>query len=162
MTPADKLAAALREADRHTDTLTEAMAEWDRSPATGWQSLEADRARVRLVDQLLFRFIKLQDAVGERLMPATLAALDGPYEDWAMRDRLNRLEKLGYLDVGNWLVWREVRNGLAHEYPDQPELRFALLLAAVDAARALAALYRQWRTRLRTTGIVKPRQGEEP
>ena len=44
-----------------------------------------------------------------------------------MRDRLNRLEKLGYLDVDNWLAWREVRNRLAHEYPDQPELRFAAL-----------------------------------
>lgn len=162
MNPADKLAAALRGADRHTATLTEALADWDSSPAAGWQSLEADRGHVRLVDQLLFRFIKLQDAVGERLVPATLAALDEPYEDWAMRDRLNRLEKLGYLDVDDWLAWREVRNGLAHDYPDQPELRFAVLVAAIDAAHALAALYRQWRTRSRAAGIVQPRQSEEP
>ena len=154
MNLAEKLAAALREADRHTDTLSEALAEWDRSPATGWQTLEADRGRVRLVDQLLFRFIKLQDAVGERLVPATLAALEEPYEDWVMRDRLNRLEKLGYLDVDDWLAWREVGNGLALEYPDQPELRFAVLLAAIDAAHALAALYRLWRTRLRSAGIL--------
>lgn len=37
--------------------------------------------------------------VGERLIPATLAGLREPFEDWPMRDRLNRLEKLGYLDV---------------------------------------------------------------
>ena len=148
MTPTDKLAAVLWEADRHLDVLTEALAEWNVSPTITWQALESDRARVRIVDQLLFRFIKLQDTVGERLIPATLARLREPFEDWPMRDRLNRLEKLCYLDVDNWLAWREVRNRLAHEYPDQPEVRFAALMAAIDAAKALTALYRNWRTRL--------------
>lgn len=151
----NKLAAAVWEADRHAGTLAEALAEWDRRPATDWKALEADRGCVRLVDQLLFRFIKLQDAVGERLIPATLAALEEPYEDWAMRDRLNRLERLGYLDVDDWLTWREVRNRLAHEYPDRPELRLAALLAAIEAARALAARYRQWRVRLETEGRLR-------
>jgi hypothetical protein len=154
MNPAGKLATALWEADRHVETLREALAEWDRDPAADWRLLEADRGRVRVLDQLLFRFTKLQDAMGERLVSATLAALDEPFEDWAMRDRLNRLEKLGFIDVDNWLAWREIRNRLAHEYPDQPELRFAALLAVIEAARALAALYRQWRARLEAVGIV--------
>jgi hypothetical protein len=59
-----------------------------------------------------------------------------------MRDRLNRLEKLGVLDVDQWLAWRDIRNRLAHEYPDQPDIRFAALLAAIDAARNLAQRYR--------------------
>lgn len=155
MNPADKLGAALWEADRHLETLTAALAEWDSAPAADWQSLEADRGRVRLVDQLLFRFIKLQDAVGERLVPTTLAGLEEPFEEWAMRDRLNRLEKLGFLDVDDWLAWREVRNRLAHEYPDRPELRFAALLAAIGAARALAALYANWRARLSAEGLIE-------
>jgi hypothetical protein len=155
MNPADKLATALWEADRHAETLREALAEWDKDPAADWRSLETDRERVRVLDQLLFRFIKLQDAMGERLVAATLAVLDEPFEDWAMRDRLNRLEKLGYIDVDNWLAWREIRNRLAHEYPDQPELQFAALLATIAAARALAALYTQWRARLEAAGIVR-------
>jgi hypothetical protein len=151
----DRLAAALWEADRHRHTLAEALAEWDRSPATDWQSLKADRGRVRL-DQVLFRFIKLQDAVGERLVPATLAALNEPYQDWPLRDRLNRLEKLGYLEVDPWLAWREVRNRLAHDYPDRPDLRFAALLAAIAAAHALATRYGHWRARLETAGLINP------
>lgn len=154
MSATEKLAAALWEADLHLETLTEALAEWNRSPANSWEALEADRARVRVVDQLLFRFIKLQDAVGERLVPATLAILREPFEEWPMRDRLNRLEKLGYLSIEDWLDWREVRNRLAHEYPDQPEVRFAVLIAAIDAARSLAALYRDWRTRLDTAELT--------
>lgn len=112
MSATDKIKAAVWEADRHVETLAEALAEWDRSPATSWEVLEADRARVRIVDQLLFRFIKLQDTVGERLIPATLSILREPFEEWPMRDRLNRLEKMGYLNVENWLDWREVRNRL--------------------------------------------------
>ena len=54
-----------------------------------------------------------------------------------MIDRLNRLEKLGYLDVDAWLRWRETRNRLAHEYPDHPETRFAAIQAAIAASRAL-------------------------
>ena len=150
MTPTAKLAAVLWEADRHVATLTEALAAWNAAPATTWQALENDHVRVRIVDQLLFRFIKLQDTVGERLIPATLDSLGEPFEDWPMRDRLNRLEKLGYLDRDHWLVWREVRNRLAHEYPGQPEVRFAALTAAIEAAQALAALYRGWRIRLKT------------
>ncbi|HUW51132.1 MAG TPA: hypothetical protein VMV75_08980 [Sulfuricella sp.] len=68
-----------------------------------------------------------------------------------MRDRLNRLEKLGYLNVENWLDWREVRNRLAHEYLNQPEIRFAALMAAI-AARSLATLYQDWRGRLGIAG----------
>ncbi len=140
----EKLTIAHWEADRHLQALSEALQDWDAVPATAWETFEADRTQVRLVDQLLFRFTKLQDTLGERLIPATLAALNEPYESWPMRDRLNRLEKLGYLDVDAWLRWREIRNRLAHEYPDNSEVRFAALLAAIDAARALGDLYRHW------------------
>ena len=64
MTPTDKLADVLWEADRHLDTLMEALAEWNVSSAITSQALEGDRVRVRLLDQLLFRFIKLKDTVG--------------------------------------------------------------------------------------------------
>lgn len=148
MKPMDRLAVAIWEADRHLFSLQEALLDWADDPSQDWMEFERDRAKVRLVDQILFRYTKLQDAVGERLIPATLAVLDEPFEDWPMRDRLNRLEKLGYVDVLNWLSWREIRNRLAHEYPENPGLRFAALLAAINAARALAELYNAWRNRL--------------
>lgn len=78
MKAADKLAAALWEADCHKEALTEALAEWDLARATASEELEADRAHIRVVDQLLFRFINLQYAAGERLIPATLASLREP------------------------------------------------------------------------------------
>ena len=148
MTPGTPLATAIWEADRHLDTLEVALRDWQTAPAANLAELETDREKLRILDQLLFRFTKLQDALGLRLVPATLAALSEPFEDWPMIDRLNRLEKLGYLDVDHWLRWRETRNRLAHDYPDQPEARFAAIEAAIATARDLANAYRAWRTKL--------------
>ena len=148
MTGIYPLQTAMWEANRHLDVLETALEDWQCTPVTGLIQLETDQNRLRLLDQLIFRFTKLQDAMGQRLVPATLAALSEPYEEWSMIDRLNRLEKLGYLEVDAWLRWRETRNRLAHEYPEQDALRFATILASVQAAAELAASYRAWRTRL--------------
>ena len=38
-------------------------------------------------------------------------------------DRLNRLEKIGFLPSAEaWIKMREFRNLITHEYPDNPEL----------------------------------------
>ena len=92
--------------------------------------------------------MKLQDALGERLVPATWARLLEPCESWSMRDQLDRLEKLGFLDVDPWLAWRDIRNRLAQEYPDARELRHAAVLAAIDAASALIGAYDPWKAKL--------------
>jgi hypothetical protein len=148
MSAAEPLATALWEADRHLRVLEQALRDWHAAPAATLAELDADADQLRLLDQLLFRFTKLQDALGARLIPATLGALSEPAEDWPMIDRLNRLERLGYLNVDAWLRWRQIRNQLAHEYPERPELRFAALTAAVAAAGELAAAYGRWRRRL--------------
>lgn len=148
MSADDKLGIALWEADRHAAALSDALAEWAAGPALDMAQLESDRLLLRLADQILFRFTKLQDALGERLVPATLRQLAESFEDWPMRDRLERLEKLGYLVVNDWLRWRELRNRLAHEYPDQPELRFAVLKAAIGAAGELITAYTRWKYKL--------------
>jgi hypothetical protein len=148
MTHGDPLATAVWEGDRHLSVLEQALRDWQRAPAADLAELDADADKLRVLDQLLFRFTKLQDAMGTRLVPATLAALSEPFEDWPMIDRLNRLEKLGFLDADAWLRWRQIRNQLSHEYPERPETRFAALAAAVTAAGELAQAYRDWRHRL--------------
>ncbi|WP_295583245.1 hypothetical protein [uncultured Lamprocystis sp.] len=149
MTDHNPLATALWEADRHLATLESALQDWHAAPPANLLELETDPETLRILDQLLFRFSKLQDTLGLRLVPATLAALSEPFEDWPMIDRLNRLEKLGFIDVDNWLGWREIRNRLAHEYPEQPETRFAAIESAIAAAADLAAAYRAWRAKLK-------------
>lgn len=144
----DPMSAALWESERHSQTLKQALTEWQTSPASDLNELESDQVKLRLVDQILFRFTKLQDAIGNRLIPATLSSLKEPFEEWPMIDRLNRLEKLGFINTDEWLSWREIRNRLAHEYPDHPEVRYAAILNAIEAASALLGCYEHWQKNL--------------
>ncbi|MEN9770657.1 MAG: hypothetical protein RLZZ180_2287 [Pseudomonadota bacterium] len=144
----DKLAVAIWEAARHVSALRDALADWHMNPPASLEQVESDPESRRLADQLLFRFLKLQDTLGERLVPATLAHLLEPDADRPMVDKLNRLERLGFIRLDDWLQWRDLRNRLSHEYPEQADLRWATLLAAVDAAAAMVALYERWHGRL--------------
>jgi hypothetical protein len=148
MTGVPRIGVARWECQRHTAALRQALADWQAIPPRPWPDVEADVAAVRLLDQILYRFSKLQDAAGERLVPATLAQLAEAYEDWPMRDRLDRLERLGYLDATMWLEWRAARNRLAHEYPDAPQLRWAALGDALQAAQSLMVCVEAWQARL--------------
>lgn len=77
-----------------------------------------DEEKISFLDQFIFRFSKLQDAMGGRLFPLTLEALAEPVSDKAFIDVLNRLEKIGILDSAHsWLQLRRIRNEIAHEYP---------------------------------------------
>lgn len=146
--PQARLTAALWECDRHCTALLEALQDWHSRPTPDAQALDSDSSLRRLTDQILYRFTKLQDAMGERLIPATLGWLQEAYEAQPMRDRLDRLEKLGFLDVNAWLQWRDVRNRLAHEYPDQAELRHLAVLAAVATGQDMASAFAKWKSHL--------------
>ena len=69
------LTIALWEADRHLAVLESALRDWQANPIFDLAELEVDQHQLRILDQLLFRFTKLQDALGQRLIPATLTAL---------------------------------------------------------------------------------------
>lgn len=75
------------------------------------------------------RFARLQDTVGDKLIPAWLQALEET--PGAAIDNLNRAERLGVLpSVDEWLNLRQMRNMIVHEYMDDPEqLASALQLA---------------------------------
>lgn len=69
-------------------------------------------------DQLIFRFSKLQDSMGNRLFPALLKSLGEDIRGLPFIDRLTTLEKLQLLDDHKqWLQLRETRNTVTHEYP---------------------------------------------
>ena len=58
-----------------------------------------------------------------------------------MIDKLNRLEKLGYLEsVDQWNQLRIVRNHFAHDYPSDDALKAAYLNDAVRAVPTLETL----------------------
>lgn len=75
-----------------------ASADWRLRPYRPRRAVGADITVVRLQNQILYRFPKLQDAAGERLIAATLAHLAEPCQDRLKRVRLDWLERLGVGD----------------------------------------------------------------
>ena len=103
-----------------------------------------DLALLRTIDQFVYRFIKLQDTLGEHVL-RTFASevLAEPVHDAPLIDVLMRLERYGYLEAVQWARWRSLRNSLTHEYPDHPETRIAGLEEARHAADVLTRLVEQ-------------------
>ena len=131
---------ALGQCERHVVVLRVALADLP-LPLTAEHAASVDASMVRLLDQFILRFVKLQDTLGEHVLRRfTVEALGEPVSDLPLVDVLNRLERFGYLDTAVWARWRALRNSLTHEYPEHPEIRAALLNEAVVATSGLAAL----------------------
>ena len=71
------------------------------------------------LDMFTTRFSKLQDAMVESLFTEFLKFLGENVSSLPMIDRLNKLEKYGVLkSASQWKKLRDLRNSLAHEYPN--------------------------------------------
>lgn len=137
-----RLTEAWQQCERHVHHLRHALAAIRPSLPMSADKLAAlDDEAVQDWDQLILRFTKLQDTMGARLFAAALDVLQEPFEDRPMLDKLNRLEKLGYLgSVGQWHALRVIRNRFAHDYPQDDALKAAYLNEAAEAVPALADL----------------------
>jgi len=84
------------------------------------ESLENIPLLAERVDAFVTRFGRLQDTIGDKLVPELRRQLlETPA---AALDNLNRMEKLGLLgSVVDWVEARNLRNRLVHEYMDDSE-----------------------------------------
>lgn len=140
-----KLNPALKECEQHRLRLHGAWQEATLfEPIKGLSAGDFTDEQVRTLDQLIFRFGKLQDAIGTRLLPAILQLVQEWHDNEPFLDKLNRAEKLGILpSVEQWQLLRELRNQTAHEYPDQPELVRANLRRLISSVPVLVAAHKQ-------------------
>ena len=77
-----------------------------------------NEAQIGNIDQLVYRFTKLQDELGTNTFRFVMVYLQEDILDKPFRDILNGLERLKIIDSSDtWLALRELRNDLAHEYP---------------------------------------------
>lgn len=86
---------------------------------------------VKTIDTFVYRFLKVQDYMGQKLFPIFLDELSEYDPSMPFRDVLNRLERLQILSSAHdWLRYREIRNTLTHDYPDnQEDIREGIKLA---------------------------------
>ena len=96
------------------------------------QQLDADAELSERVEAFVARFGRLQDTLGDRLIPALLTALGEPLG--AVIDNLDRAERLGWLDsTDEWLSARKLRHQMIHAYIED----LAILASALQAGHGL-------------------------
>ncbi len=79
-----------------------------------------DFENIKLIDTFVFRFMKLQDYMGNKLFKAFLITVGDYQDNMSFVDILDKLEKLEIIDSSeSWVKIRKLRNKLAHEYPDE-------------------------------------------
>jgi DnaJ-domain-containing protein 1 len=133
--------SALDEAGRHLRRLEQADARLP-SRITGaiLESLEDEG--VAVLDQFLFRFLRLQDCLGMKLLrPYLVEVLREPMDDLPFRDSLDRLERLGVIPSSErWEEIRRLRNVVTHDYPEAADIKAARMEEARAAVKDLAAI----------------------
>lgn len=79
------------------------------------EKIETDPVLAERLDAFVSRFGRLQDTVGDKLLPALLTALaenPGP-----AIDNLDKAEKFGLIESADvWMEMRRLRNQMVHEY----------------------------------------------
>ena len=98
--------------------------------------------QVRCIDQFIFRFSKLQDAMGAKIFRNLLAYWDEDIVNLPMRDVLDRLERYRIIpSVNDWVYIRELRNELSHDYPLQETDVVAVLNELFRKVNVLLDIY---------------------
>lgn len=109
----------------HKVGLTDALSDLEQRHLTPADIDHPGKEDRRLLDQFAYRYTRLQDDMGARLMPAILRALGEEITAMPAIDRLNRLEQLGWLpSAEEWTEPRRIRNEFTHEYPEAGQERF--------------------------------------
>lgn len=142
MMPEQSMRIYLAECSLHAEVLDEGLVD-----AKAWSPLSPgvliEKEMLRILDQIAYRFAKLQDSMGEKVMPLILElAQETIPANATFVEKLNRLERIGAISSAEeWKKFRIVRNALAHDYPDEPELRASAINRFLEGAANLIGLY---------------------
>lgn len=107
--------------------------------------LETDADMAERVEAFVGRFGRLQDTVGDKLLPLIMVALGEKTS--AAIDNLDRAERLGLIkSADEWMTMRNLRNQMIHEYVEDPVVLINALQAGhtfvpslIDAASKMIA-----------------------
>ena len=95
------------------------------------QKIELDPILAERLDAFVSRFGRLQDTVGDKLLPALLISM--AEKPGAAIDNLDRAEKLGFIESADaWMEMRRLRNQMVHEYIED----LAILASALRTGHA--------------------------
>lgn len=115
----DELTVARQLCTIHNQRMQFALEKINRHfPLNSQKYLSLEPEELSFIDQLIFRFSKLQDSMGGKLFPVILETLGEDIQGKPFIDRLTKIEELGIIpSTDEWFLLRETRNLVTHEYP---------------------------------------------
>jgi hypothetical protein len=137
--------ALIHECEVHVKRILQAKAKSDSlfplSPDTYSTLKDKD---IVYIDQLVYRFTKLQDTLGAKLFPSMVSVLREDSRTLTIFDVLNDLEKREAIpSAERWMLLRELRNQIAHDYENDPENGSYYLNEIFDKARDIVNITKQ-------------------
>lgn len=109
-------------------------------PQFRWlDEIEQNADLTERLDAFVSRFCRLQDTLGDKLLPTYLRSQLEPIG--SVLDNLNRAEKLGLIpSVADWVEARGLRNNLVHEYTEDMDALRKNILRAIQLVPMLDAV----------------------
>ncbi len=104
-----------------------------------------DKDYIILLDAFIFRFIKLQSSVSEKLFPLLYEYLTGrDYTEATFIDILNTLEKYKIIPFADeWKEIRKLRNEFIHIYPWETELKLNAVKLAMEKVKVIESVIKK-------------------
>lgn len=144
------LARVVQREQQHLQTTDQRVFDKPFTPARA-RDLAEHVDEAERVEAFVSRFGRLQDTLGDKLLPLYLEAL-GEHLGAAI-DNLDRAEKLGLIPSSDdWLAMRKLRNQMVHEYIEDPATLADALQAGHEFVPTLTAVVQAFLTDMRTRG----------
>jgi uncharacterized protein with HEPN domain len=111
-----KLTTYFQEATKHITLIEESLEEL-KTPIQEYETLS--RIEKFALNALIFRFAKLQDLLGAKVFRSYLEYNGYNTQGISYYDILREIEKEEIVDIDTWSELRELRNKIAHDYPEE-------------------------------------------
>jgi len=138
-----KIDSSIKECNSHIEKLTRSkklLSEFFPLDQNKFKSLNEEQ--IEHIDQFIYRFTRLQDSMGKRLLPSLISYIDNDFSPKAFLDILSRLEQLGIIENDiDWQFFRNLRNNLAHDYPDNIKIMIETLNLLFEELPRLEKMY---------------------
>lgn len=135
--------SAMKEGYAHLDRLHESHSRLrELHPFTETSLKSIDKEAVLYLDQFIYRFTKLQDSMARRLLPSLYSLLEADTEPKPFLDVLGRLEQLNVISsVETWQRFRNLRNNLAHDYPESLQQTALTINELIETWKDLESMF---------------------
>lgn len=143
-----RIEAYFYEAGKHKEHIIEARKEL-RIPIENYDRLP--KLEKFALNTLIFRFSKLQDLIGAKMMRAYLDFNEFPVADMSFFDILKEIEKEGITDIDTWSELRQIRNDVAHDYPEELDEMLEKVNLLVDRSGELINILDRLESKYRET-----------